>query len=153
MACHPSHEKERLLEQQKRDLRIDPRKIQRQHRWKLGTDPADPDADPDSGYTYLNIEWVEAGETPPDQRHLLGGGPGSGFPCERCGQETRIVAERSAKEILEQPEVGLVNAEQMRKEDWERLEGTKIVVLGCPGCGKLYQFDKQFVPRVMRPVE
>lgn len=136
MPCHPTHKK----------TGRDTRSIQRQHHWAWGHDPQDPDAEEESGWVYAKLE---AGDTlPPDQRHLLGGGPESGMPCQGCGEMTRIAGSSTAKAIVEQPEVELLNKETITDQDWKRLEQTEVLILACPKCNRLIQMLKQFVPRI-----
>lgn len=146
-------QKEELRKQQKKDLTIDPRKIKRQHRWKLGHDPSTQDEDDDPNVAFLEIEVIEGGPTEPDQREELTGGPPSGMPCQRCGEMTVVAGRKSLKEIYDQPEVDLVNRDQMTKEDWKRIEETVIVVLACPNCKHKYQWREEFLPKKLHPVE
>lgn len=140
MPCHPSHKKPTQ----------DTRKVQRQHRWKWGHDPQDPDADPDSGWTYIKLEQKEP--TVPNQRHLLKGGPESGMPCQKCGEMTRIAGEMTAEDIINQPEVEVVNRHTLTEKDMKRLRETVILALACPKCETVIQMQKEFVPRVMGKV-
>lgn len=116
-------------------LKPDKREVQRIHKWKPGHDPADPDADPKSGWQYLKL----SGDTPPDTRDKRdkfkkGGGPESGMPCMHCGEMTRIVDEVSALEIIEQEYV-ITN-----KEARKRLLKEKVAILICPRCESVTQF-------------
>ena len=91
MSCHPSHTKpdptdqeQQIIEERQRIERAqdkpDPRKIQRQHRWKLGHDPIDQDDHDNPDIAYLDIEYT--GEPlEPNQLDQLEGGPDSGVPC------------------------------------------------------------------------
>jgi hypothetical protein len=60
---------------------------------------------------------------------------------------TRIAGSKTAKEIMEQPEVEVSNKEMMNDADWERLDNDIILILACPKCDQLVQMRKEFVPR------
>ena len=101
-SCHPVHfegkpapgvsdeQRERNWATFFKENAVDPRAIKRHHKWKPGHEP--DHEHPDSGWRTLNIKW-EGEKAPPDQRHLLKGGPESGIPCEQCNEMTRIVGE------------------------------------------------------------
>ncbi len=154
MSCHPSHnDPEALARQQQQELnrrrkeqRHDPRKIHRQHRWKLAHDPAGQDEDDDPNVVYLKMDGREAPPTEPDQRHMLGGGTPSGIPCERCGTETSIVGEMSVWDIYHQPGVEVTNLADMTDERRRELQEQIIVVLKCPQCYHTYQWDAALLP-------
>ena len=154
MSCIPSHlsredEIAQRLQREKRDLAIDPRKIRRQHRWKLGHDPADPDTDgADPNVRYITIDYYDP--LIPDQRGKLTGGPVSGMPCAKCGGMTNIVGHMTKADILRQPEVGIANLDDITKERWKELEADEILVLGCPKCQALIQMEEMFVPSIRR---
>lgn len=153
MTCHPSHDPETLARQQqdeldrrKQEQRYDPRKIHRQHRWKLGHDPAGQDDDDDPNVVYLQMDGREALPTEPDQLHMLSGGEESGVPCEQCGTITRITGEMSVWDIYQQPEVTVANLEDITDERRRQLQEQIIVVLVCPQCHRKYQWDAAFLP-------
>lgn len=164
-SCHPTHfegprlpgksdqEVEEAWKEFKKMDEIDPRAIKRQHRFTIGQHPQDEDADPNSGVTYFKIEGTKAGPTEPDQRGELAGGPTSGMPCQRCGEMTVVAGRKSLKDIYDQPEVDLVNRDQMTKEDWKRIEETVILVLACPNCKAKYQWREEFLPKKLHPIE
>jgi len=136
MTCTPHHLK---------SPQIDPRAVRRIHKWKFGHDPQDPDTHEDSGWIYATID--PATPTEPNQRYLLSGGPKSGFPCIDCQTMTIIAGEQTLKWMLEQRGVDLVNPEDV---NWEQAEKTVILILVCPKCERLFQFFKEFTPRLMR---
>lgn len=136
MTCHPSHQKQAAP---------DPRAIKRQHRWKFGHDPHDDDATPESDWVYAHLE--QETQHIPDQRHLLKGGPESGMPCPKCQEIMRVAGSMTAKEILEQDEVEVVNKDLMNEADWERLSKDVICVLVCPKCQHKMQMREEFLPR------
>lgn len=137
---------ERTLDAQKKELMIDPRRIKRQHRWKLGHDPADQDDYDDPNVVYLNVEQHEE-DNDPDQRHLLSGGPESGLACERCGTMTHVVGEMSRWDIYNQPKVSLVNRDSLTEKRIEELKQEMICILKCSNCSKTYQWDCSLLPR------
>ena len=155
MSCHPSHkDPEALARQQQQELdrrrqeqRHDPRKIHRQHRWKLGHDPAGQDDDDDPNIVYLQMDGREAPPTEPDQLHMLSGGEESGIPCEQCGTGTRIAGEMSVWDIYHQPGVEVTNMGDITDARRRELQEQIIVVLVCPTCHKKYQFDSEFLPK------
>jgi hypothetical protein len=155
MSCHPSHRSPEDLAQQQQeqiDLRQkeqqhDPRKIHRQHRWRLGHDPAGQDDDDDPNIVYLKMDGREAPPTEPDQRHMLSGGELSGIPCERCGTETRITGEMSVWNIYHQPGVEVANLADITDARKKELQEQIIVVLKCPQCRHTYQWDAAFLPK------
>ena len=136
MTCTPYHQK---------PPQIDPRAVRRIHKWKFGHDPADPDTHEDSGWVYATIEPSTPSE--PNQRYLLSGGEDSGFPCTNCQTMTKIAGEKTLKWMLEQKGVDLANPDDV---DWKRAEETVILILACPKCEQLFQFFREFVPKVMR---
>ena len=158
MSCHPSHDPEALARQQQEELdrrkqeqRYDPRKIHRQHRWKLGHDPAGQDDDDDPNVVYLQMDGREAPPTEPDQRHMLSGGQESGVPCEQCGTNTRITGEMSVWDIYHQPEVTVANLEDITDDRRRQLQEQIIVVLKCPNCFQTYQWDAALLPSRLQP--
>lgn len=162
MSCHPSHTliqqeqarerkvkkreeyQERALKQEKHDLTPNPRAIKRQHRWRLGHDPADQDDYHDPNVEYLNIEY---GEQPdPDQRDKLHGGEESGIPCQRCGTMTRICGETSQWEIMNQEGVQIVNRESISEARQKELLEETILILCCPKCYSKHQWLADMLP-------
>lgn len=163
MSCIPSHKtseqlridaQEQALEQQKRDLRINPRAIRRQHSWKLGHDPADEEDHDDPSVTYIDIDWYNPKD--PDQRKLLTGGPVSGMPCQKvseitggvCGEMTRIAGQMSRADIMRQPDVGIVNLDDIDDKRWDELEAEYVIALVCPRCDTVIQMEEMFVPAI-----
>lgn len=96
---------------------------------------------------YLKMEGREAPPTEPDQRNLLSGGPPSGLPCERCGEETRVVGSMSVWEQYQQNDVEVVNLPDMSEARKKELQEQRIVVLKCPSCRKTYQWDEELLPK------
>lgn len=162
--CHPSHtaserekklearakryreEQERTFDQQKRDLARDPRKIQVQHRWKLGHNPADQDDYDDPNVTYVKFDGREAPPTEPDQLNLLHGGPPVAMNCERCGDQLHAVGEMSSWGQMTQDGVVLVNKDKITAARKRELQEEIIVILACPGCRSKFQWMKKYLP-------
>lgn len=155
MSCHPTHvegppapnvseeERERSWEEFRKDDRVDPRAIRRQHRFKPGHEP--DYADPASGWKYLEVKF-EGEPADPDQRDQLHGGPPSGLNCERCGEETRVVGSMSVWEQYQQTGVEVVNLPNISEQRKKELQQQRIVVLKCPHCLKTYQWDEELLP-------
>ena len=149
MTCHPTHtqviqktkeqkafeddQAQERIDQDRKALRIDPRKIKRQHRWKLGHDPIDQDDHRNPDIAYLKLV---PGDDPgdPDQRDELHGGPESGMVCPlpACDHKMNIVGEKTLMEIYTQPGVSVVNLDSMSPERKAEVEKTIVVVLACP---------------------
>jgi len=125
------------------------RAIQRHHIWRPGHDPRDEDAIPESPWTYVKLDITED-PTPvePDQRALLTDSVDTGVTCWNCGEDTfRLVGERSATWVLEQPNVEIVGA----PPDWrEQLKGKFAVLWACPHCNHRVVFKKDQMPEFRR---
>ena len=119
----------------------------------MGHDPSSQDEDDDPNSAFLELEVIEGGPTEPDQRDELTGGPSSGMPCQRCGEMTVVAGKKSLKEIYDQPEVDLVNRDQLTAKDLKRIKETIIVILVCPSCKHKYQWREEFLPKKLHPVE
>lgn len=142
-------EQERTSAQLRRSLLIDPRKIRRQHRWKLGHDPADQDEYDDPNVSYIQFGGREAPPTPPDQRDLLHGGPESGYPCGRCSTMTRVCGRMTVWEMYTQPGVELVNIDTISEQRRQELQKEWMVILVCPDCQEKTQWLEEFLPVVL----
>lgn len=162
-SCHPTHwegapdtvhntpeDIERNWADFKKQDRIDPRAIRRQHRFKPGHEP--DYAHPDSGWVYLNLKFEgEPGE--PDQRDLLHGGPPAGMNCERCGEELHVVGRMSKWDIMNQddaagnPLVRPINLEEITTARKRELQKEFVAILACPNCRKKYQWDEALLPK------
>lgn len=154
MSCHPSHQdpedlarqQQQELDRRRKEQQYDPRKIHRQHRWKLGHDPAGQDDDDDPNVVYLQMNGREAPPTEPDQLDMLSGGEPSGVPCEQCGTDTRIAGEMSVWDIYHQPGVEVANLKDITDARRRELQKQIIVVLKCPQCYRTYQWDASLLP-------
>ncbi|KKL71308.1 hypothetical protein LCGC14_2096190 [marine sediment metagenome] len=153
ISCHPDHtttqedlDEERLQQDRKADA-IDPRKIQRNWRWRLGHDPSDQDDHHDPNVAYLNIEHVGP-ETRPDQRDRLSGGPESGVPCHICGEGTRVCGSISQWDSYQDPKVDIVNLSEISEERKKELQETILVILCCPKCNNKQQWLEDALPVV-----
>lgn len=124
--------------QQERERR---REVQRQHRWRPGQYPGDPDAgNPKVEYRNLGrmIE-EDAARAPKPALWTPGSGPESGMPCPNCGGPTYIIDSKTASEILEP----FVQGGQMMREVTE-----KILALACPQCDRpVMQMRASALPR------
>lgn len=154
-SCHPSHwegpplpgktdeEVTRAWEQFKKEDRIDPRAIRRQHRFKPGHEP--DFLEPSSGWKYMKIE-LES-DADPDQLDMLHGGPAVNMNCERCGTQLHAVGEMTQWDIMTQALVSIANLEDITEERKKVLQEEIIVILACPDCKSKYQWLKEFLPR------
>ena len=155
MSCHPDHtttqediDEERLRLDRKADA-IDPRKIKRQHRWRLGHDPSDQEDHADPNVAYLNIEYTGP-ETRPDQREQLSGGPETEVPCHVCGELTRLCGSISQWDSYQDPKVDVVNLADISEDRKQELKDTKLVILCCPKCKTKQQWLEDALPRSRR---
>ena len=144
-SCHPSHDLTNPTDQElqvqeererteKKQLEVDPRKIQRQHRWKLGHDPVDSEDHDDPDVAYLKIEYTGE-ETEPDQLEELQGGPDSAMPCQialDCDRMMKIVGRKSMWDVYMHPKVSVVNLDTMTEARKAELMETYLLILVCP---------------------
>lgn len=112
--------------------------VQRQHIWKPGDHPEDPDAYPESGWEYAHIVPFDSDPTNKTDRHTLGGGPESGMPCVHCGTMTRMVEEISPKDLLELS--FKINTTQL-----EQVENKTLTLLICPACQAMTHFRTELL--------
>ena len=139
---------ERNWAEWKKEDRVNPRAIRRQHRFKPGHGPHDDN--PHEPWRTLLIK----PETPrePDQRHLLTGGPESGVPCSRCGEMTRVAGKMSRWDVMTQqdPDRGIdvrpIDTESISESRRKELRKEFIVALKCPRCYHTDQWDEAFLP-------
>lgn len=110
------------------------REVQRQHLWKFGEHPSDPDADPESGWTYLNLKPPESDRTIKTTREMLAGGVPSGMPCT-CGSMTQWVQTVSALKMLEEGGYTFDNARR------EEFKNAQVAILICPRCEAVTQMQ------------
>ena len=116
------------------------RQVHFQHKWRFGHDPSDPDATPESGWTYIHWDVTEHPPTPPNDMKAVTGGPPSGIPCDRCREELRIVAKKTPKQILEREfDVSRLN---------EKVHEDEIFLLACPKCDRRVQFRGSLLRRL-----
>jgi hypothetical protein len=147
-----------ILEAQfRQNDKIDPARKARKV-WKQGHEPSESeDRAANSPYQYLKLDVV--GPTlPPNQRHLLKGGPESGLTCQcnehpTCTEETRIAGRRSSADIMRQPEVEIVGLELISEARWKELEEEFIYVLACPKCYCLTQVRDLLLKRLQKARE
>lgn len=124
------------------------RAVQRQHAWRLGQNPSDPDAG------NPNVEFVNIGELIERDRKRdaeaeaalarweAHAGPESGMPCPTCGMMTRIVAEKLLQEIL--TPAGLILPSSVAPKELQE----KILALACPRCDRVVmQLRESALPR------
>lgn len=112
--------------------------VKKQHIWRPGHDPNDPDAYEGSGWDYIRLVPTDSDPRNKTNKHTLGGGPESGFPCPNCGDMTRIVDSYGADELLEQ--VFTFTPEQRAQ-----IKDKKVYILVCPKCGNMIQFRAEFL--------
>ncbi len=166
MTCHPSHTAEELadakklntelkeaqaderIRQDRAALSIDPRKIQRHHRWKLGHDPSDQDDHRNPDIAYLKIEYG-AEESDPDQLDELARIGESGVPCLRdiCDEFMAIVGRKSQWDIYNHERTTVVNLDTMSEARKQELKEQMIVILACPQHPSVKtQWVEEFLP-------
>jgi hypothetical protein len=155
MSCHPTHfeapplpnvpeeQVEKNWEEFRKEDRVDPRAIRRQHRFKPGHEP--DYLEPESGWKYVRLE--QESDAEPDQLDLLTGGPESGLPCERCGTMTVVGGETTMWEIYQQENVSVVNIDDITESRRQELQETIVVILVCPECKLKTQWLEEFLPR------
>lgn len=125
------------------------RAIDRHHVWTPGHHPRDDDATPTSPWTYVKLDITEdPTSAEPDQRALLTDSVDTGVTCWGCGEDTfRLVGERSAQWILEQPGVEILGA----PTDWrEQVAGKSAVIWACPHCQTKVVWKKDQMPEIRR---
>lgn len=115
-----------------------PREVRRIHLWRPGHDPNDPDAYPESGWQYATLRLPESETANKTDRHTLGGGPESGWPCTQCGEMTRIVDDYDVLTVLEQ-------SFNLNDEQKEQVKDKSLLVLICPKCENLVHFRKEYL--------
>jgi hypothetical protein len=101
--------------------------------------------EPSSGWRYVKIELESNPE--PDQRDQLHGGPDSGLPCERCDTMTRVCGETTMWEIYNQPNVSVVNLDEITEGRRQELQEMQVVILVCPQCKMKSQWLEEFLPK------
>ncbi len=121
------------------------RGVDKKYKWTHGHDPNDDDARPDSGWVYVKWEVTEHGPTPPDQAQGLRGGPPSGVPCPRCKEDMRMVARKSALDIMENSEVVRPGESPPQDADQDAL-----ILLACPRCYQKQQWRESALTRLRR---
>jgi len=124
------------------------RAIDRRHVWTPGHHPRDPDAIPESPWRYVKLEVTEGPQAEPDQRGLLIDSVDTGVTCWGCNEDTfRLVGERSAQWILEQPGIEILGA----PADWrEQVAGKSAVIWVCPHCQQKVVWQKDKMPAIRR---
>jgi len=143
LTCHPTHhlpappgtdteEQTRAWDEFHRASRIDPRAINKHHKWAPGQHPED---DAEHGWQTFRLEFM--GDQTPKQRELLHGGPESGLHCAcahhpNCGEMMRVGAAKSLKEVFTQPEVGISGT--ISEDTWKAWESENLIILICPKC-------------------
>lgn len=135
--------KKKKLEQRKAERKVldfaEP--VRKAHIWRPGHDPNDPDAYEGSGWEYVKLLPLETDPTNKTDRHTKGGGPESGFPCQNCGEMTRIADEYAVTQLLEM-------VFRFTNEQREQIKDKKVYILICPKCESVVQFRKEFLDAV-----
>ncbi len=156
MTCHPTHFESGPLpsvseeqvaknwEEFRKEDRVDPRSIRRQHKFKPGHEP--DYAEPDSGWKYVDVQF-DGEEADPDQRDMLRGGPAIEMDCERCGHELHVVGSMSTWDVMNQPGVSLANRDSISDSRKKELQEEKVVILACPTCKLKWQWLEELLPK------
>ena len=123
---------------------IDPRAIDKHFKFKPGHE-VDYD-EPSSGWKYVDVQF-EGEAADPDQRDLLKDSTPVAMDCERCGTQLNAVGRMSSWDVINQPEVSIVNRDSIDEARKKELQEEKVVILACPNCRKKYQWLEEFLPK------
>lgn len=99
----------------------------------VGTHPDDP-------WVNVKLDVVENPTPDPNQRHMLHGGPKLRLPCQKCGGEQHLAAEKDAVEVLR--EAGIDYRGTPRDD-------MAVQAAVCSRCGAVTQLWKDMAERLL----
>ena len=109
------------------------RKVHKQHHWKWGHDPNDPDAVKGSPWLYATLDPQSPPSPPPEP---VVRGPDSGVTCFRCHNNTyRIIDSRP---------VDIITGYSIKHEEFHDTD----LALACPNCNDRVEMLKSVVDRI-----
>lgn len=118
--------------------KADPRQVKRQHHWRWGHDPNDPDAYEGSPWQYIHIDPAPIPSPPPEVKLT---GPDSEVTCFECHHNTY--------RIIKRMEVVLVHGWGGHRVE----EHDAKLMLACPNCKSRVQFYESMLERIKKHKE